>query len=199
MYDEGYRQVLFIKMISSLLHTLKVQLYLQHQSSQKQRGNLLLSSLGRSFTRTWNPANPDENGSVQWWSPPFMLQPHRLLFKRNRGSQAAVFKYSWGRILCGGASVGDQLQPERGITSGLYATSGSGVCKAGKRKGLLWKEVDDVITEMLPHISSVLNVSCLVFCGQQYWLALDQQKQKELWSSKADFNQNLQVNIEQMK
>lgn len=34
---------------------------------------------------------------------------------------------------------------------------------AGKRKGLLWKEVDDGTAEMLPHTSSVLNVISLVF------------------------------------
>lgn len=54
--------------------------------------------------------------------------------------------------------MGNLLLPEEGITSGLYATSRSGVCKAGKRKRLLWKEVDDVTTEMLPLISFVLNV-----------------------------------------
>lgn len=52
--------------------------------------------------------------------------------------------------------------------SGLYATSGSGVFKAGKRKGLLWKEVDDGTAEMSPHISSVLNVLCPVF----FWTAV---------------------------
>lgn len=35
-------------------------------------------------------------------------------------------------------------------------------CEAGKREGLLWKEVDDGTTEMLPHISSVFNVLCLL-------------------------------------
>lgn len=34
---------------------------------------------------------------------------------------------------------------------------------AGKRKGLLWKEVDDGTAEMLPRTSSVLNVIRLVF------------------------------------
>lgn len=68
-------------------------------------------------------------------------------------------EHQWGNLL---------LLPE-GKTSGLYATSGSGVITAGKRKGLLWKEVDDVTTEMSPHISSVLNVSRYVFFGQQYW------------------------------
>lgn len=65
-------------------------------------------------------------------------------------------------FLHGGASVAKQLLPEEGVTSsGLYATSGSSVCKAGKREELLWSEVDDGTTEMLPHISSVLNASCL--------------------------------------
>lgn len=46
-------------------------------------------------------------------------------------------------------------------TSGLYATSGSGVCKAGKRKGLLWKEVDDGTTDVATHFS---NVKCFLSC-----------------------------------
>lgn len=33
---------------------------------------------------------------------------------------------------------------------------------AGKRKGLLWKEVDGGTAEMLPHTTSVLNVMRLV-------------------------------------
>ncbi len=75
--------------------------------------------------------------------------------------------------------MGNLLLPPEGITSGLYTTSGCGVCKAGKRKGLLWKEVDDVLAAMLPHVSSVLNVSHVVYVGQQYWL-LYQQNQEEL-------------------
>lgn len=60
------------------------------------------------------------------------------------------------------------LQFQEGISMcGLYATSSSGVYKAGKRKGLLWKEVDDGTAKMLPHISSVFYV--LYFSGQQYW------------------------------
>lgn len=49
--------------------------------------------------------------------------------------------------------------PDEEITSGLYATSGSGVCKAGKRERLLWKEADDDATEMLPHF---LCVKCFM-------------------------------------
>lgn len=42
------------------------------------------------------------------------------------------------------------LSLEKGIaTSGLYATSGAGVCMAGKREGLLWKEVDDAAAFLL--------------------------------------------------
>lgn len=43
---------------------------------------------------------------------------------------------------------GNVLLLQVGI-SGLYATSGFGVIVAGKRKGLLWKEVDDVTAEVL--------------------------------------------------
>ena len=68
----------------------------------------------------------------------------------------------------------------KGITSGLYATPGSGVCKAGKRKGL-WKEVDNSTTEMLPHISSVLKMFYVLRClDSSIGLSLD--KYKELWS-----------------
>lgn len=78
----------------------------------------------------------------------------------------AISKYSRGRILRDGTSGGNLLPLPKGMTSGLYATSGSGVCKAGKRKGLLWKEVDDVTAEMLPHISSVLMFLVLCCLGQ---------------------------------
>lgn len=61
------------------------------------------------------------------------------------------------------------LQLEEGMSMcGLYATSGSGVYKAGKRKGLLWKEIDDGTADMWPHISSVFNVLRLVF----FWTAV---------------------------
>lgn len=57
--------------------------------------------------------------------------------------------------------------PDEEITSGLYATSGSGVCKAGKRERLLWKEADDDATEMLPHF---LCVKC--FMSGIFWTAV---------------------------
>lgn len=60
------------------------------------------------------------------------------------------------------------------------------VCKAGKREGLLWKEVDDGTTEMLPHISSVLNVLCGSVLDSSIGLSLDKRKQA-LWSCNADF------------
>lgn len=88
-----------------------------------------------------------------------------------------------------GTAAGNQmLLPERITTSGLYATSGSGFYEAGKRKGLLWKEVDDDSTEMLPHISSVLNVMPCVF-GQQHQPLLTSGK---IIGYKADFYENSQ-------
>lgn len=65
MYDKGYRQVFFIKVTSSLLHTLEAELHLQIQSSQRQKGNLLPSSSGRGSASTWNPAYPDQHSRVQ--------------------------------------------------------------------------------------------------------------------------------------
>lgn len=58
---------------------------------------------------------------------------------------------------------------------------------AGKREGLLWKEVDDRSTEMLPHISYAL-------------LVLDSRIAlvKELGTCKADIYEDLQVYIGQV-
>lgn len=59
---------------------------------------------------------------------------------------------------------------------GLYATSGSGVCKAGKRKGLLCKEMDDGTTEMLPHISCVKCLMSCIFLDSSIGLSLDKRQ-----------------------
>lgn len=75
--------------------------------------------------------------------------------------------------------------------SGLYATSGSGVCKAGKRKGLLWKEVDDGTTDVASHFFCVKCFLCCVL-----WAAvLSRLKDKELWSYREDFSESLQLVI----
>lgn len=73
----------------------------------------------------------------------------------------------------------------------MYATSGSGVCKAGKRKGLLWKEVDDGTTDVASHFFCVKCFLCCVL-----WAAvLSRLKDKELWSYREDFSESLQLVI----
>lgn len=64
--------------------------------------------------------------------------------------------------------MGNRLPLYEGITtSGLYVTSGSGVCKAGKRKGLLWKEVDDSTTDVASHF---FRLTCFMSCV--FWTAV---------------------------
>lgn len=52
--------------------------------------------------------------------------------------------------------------------------SGSGLCKAGKREGLLWKEVDDNKTDVASHLffvecfkSCILWTAVLAFLGEK--------------------------------
>lgn len=130
----------FIKLPSAFLHILEAEPQLPNQSSQRQRGNLLPSSSGRSSAGSWKPARSDRQSNVR---------RRRLLFRGDGVSSAAVFTMP----LNSGASVGGNvLLLQEGI-SGLYATSGFGVIVAGKRKGLLWKEVDDVTAEVLAALS----------------------------------------------
>lgn len=86
VHDKGYRQMFFIKVVSSLLHTLEAEPQLQNQSSQRQRGNLLPPSSGRSAS-TWNPAHSDQHSNVQWWSPSFIhiLTSSAVKRKKKRG------------------------------------------------------------------------------------------------------------------
>lgn len=47
-------------------------------------------------------------------------------------------------------------------TSGLYCTSSSGVCEAGKRKGLLWEDVAE--SQKTDVFSRFLRVKCFISC-----------------------------------
>lgn len=160
-----------VEVISSPVPTLKSQL--QDQSSQRRRGNPPPSSSGRSSASTLKSSTPDRRRR----SPPLIHASTSPAV--NRKKRAAVLEHSRGWILRDGTSEGNLLLLPKGNASGLYATSGPGVCTAGKRKGLLWKEVDDVTAEMLPHISSVLMFLVLC-CFGQHLLASNSTKETEL-------------------
>lgn len=90
----------------------------------------------------WCPAHP-----VKCSSAP--LYPHQLFLRKEWWRHSWHLGCSWKLVgfFWGGASKEDLQLLQEGLKSGLYTT-----CKAGKRKGLFWKEVDDRTTEMLPQV-----------------------------------------------
>lgn len=63
VYAKRYRQVFFIKLISSHLHTLEAERHLQSQCSHM--GICLSHPQGEVPASTWNPACSRQHGKVQ--------------------------------------------------------------------------------------------------------------------------------------